>query len=1118
MAASILGAPGAQAAGRYESVGSFGSSGSGIGQFSPTGRVAVDPASGDVLVIDRGLESGVPRVEVFAPEGNSATFLTQFGNGTLEAPTGIAIDAATGDVYISDAGAEKIFRYTSDGAATPVFTLDSSFPSPVAGPAAGQLGSFAAPLAFDDTDDRLVVADPLSNQVDLFRPDGSFESRFDGSDSGAPFSEIHDIAALPDGDILVADGQRVVRSDAGGAYVGTVGGLPGQPDVLGYDPLAREILVGHSGAFFEATVYRVSPLTNQFVGSLPDPGGEAFHGSVTGLAASSAGSVYVGTALDRLLSAFGLIGVQEFTTTVLPDVTVDPTSGITATGAHLSGAINPLGQPATHYELEYSGDGGSGWTLAAEGEATGESPQPVAANITGLSPNLHYQVRLRGMNDNGENISAVGEFVTAVAPPIVATGEATDRTTTAATLRGTVNPLGLQTSYHFEYGPDLGYGSMAPVGHEAVAGNGHSPLQVAQQVAGLQPGVTYHYRVVAENSAGRQIGEDRTFTTQAVAPPVRTYELVSPADKGGAQVQAYLGFQAAPDGSSMTFATQTAMSGSVQGEAAPQTPYYHATRSPQGWNTIGLDPPQIASGRNEVALFDTLAVSEDGSHALVISLAKLAPGAVEGDSNLYLRDTVTGAYTTIGVAPGNQYYYTVHTSPGFQFFVAGTSDFSRVVFDGGEAGIFIPGTPGGMYEWSHAGLRYVSVLPDGTPAESALDIDTDHARNRMSADGSRVFFSSNLALYVRENSSATVLVSASHQAGDLGAPRPGTFIGASRDGRLVYFVGQELTEDSPPTESVLYRADVDSGTIDIVAPLQGGGGLQVSQDGSRVYFTSRAQLTPSAPSGGESIYLWNSGNLQYVGPTGPSVHTYQASPDGRYFVFTSSEDVDGYESSGKMEAYLYDADIADLVCVSCRRDGVAPTGDVNIGFFKTNLSRHFPQAVLDDGRVYFDTPDRLISADANSARDVYEYDDGALRLISAGQSGGNSQLADVSADGNDVFFTTEDRLVRQDTDSARDVYDARVGGGIASQDAGPPSPECTAEGCREGSGFSPPAPSIGSEGTSGRPGLSTRPKRICKPTHRTTAAGKKQRCPRKHQKHQKHQKRQKHGGDRSKGR
>jgi hypothetical protein len=68
-------------------------------------------------------------------------------------------------------------------------------------------------------------------------------------------------------------------------------------------------------------------------------------------------------------------------------------------------------------------------------------------------------------------------------------------------------------------------------------------------------------------------------------------------------------------------------------------------------------------------------------------------------------------------------------------------------------------------------------------------------------------------------------------------------------------------------------------------------------------------------------------------------------------------------------------------------------------------------------------------------------------LISTGKSDWASIFADASADGNDVFFITRQGLVGQDQDELLDVYDARVGGGIAAQNAATPVPCESTEAC-----------------------------------------------------------------------
>jgi hypothetical protein len=81
---------------------------------------------------------------------------------------------------------------------------------------------------------------------------------------------------------------------------------------------------------------------------------------------------------------------------------------------------------------------------------------------------------------------------------------------TAATLRGAVDPNGLATTYHFEYGTSTAYGSSTP---QASAGRGRSARNVSLRQTGLTAGTTYHYRVVATNIDGTSAGADRTFRT-----------------------------------------------------------------------------------------------------------------------------------------------------------------------------------------------------------------------------------------------------------------------------------------------------------------------------------------------------------------------------------------------------------------------------------------------------------------------------------------------------------------------------------------------------------------------------------------------------------------------------
>jgi len=104
------------------------------------------------------------------------------------------------------------------------------------------------------------------------------------------------------------------------------------------------------------------------------------------------------------------------------------------------------------------------------------------------------------------------------------------------------------------------------------------------------------------------------------------------------------------------------------------------------------------------------------------------------------------------------------------------------------------------------------------------------------------------------------------------------------------------------------------------------------------------------------------------------------------------------------------------------------------------------RGVSDDGtRVFFDTPSALVPQDVNGRRDVYEWENGHVYLLSSGMSPEDSFFLDNSESGNDVFFATLDGLVTEDTDGAFDIYDARVDGGFPASTV---STGCSGEACQ----------------------------------------------------------------------
>ncbi len=113
---------------------------------------------------------------------------------------------------------------------------------------------------------------------------------------------------------------------------------------------------------------------------------------------------------------------------------------------------------------------------------------------------------------------------------VVVTGTPTDATTSAsgetqteAMLNGTIDPAGnTAVEYHFEYeGPGVGGKQSTPTATLSAADfTSHS---ISAQVTSLQPGMTYHFLLVATYEGKAVAGATtQTFTTHAVTAPTAT--------------------------------------------------------------------------------------------------------------------------------------------------------------------------------------------------------------------------------------------------------------------------------------------------------------------------------------------------------------------------------------------------------------------------------------------------------------------------------------------------------------------------------------------------------------------------------------------------------------------
>jgi streptogramin lyase len=211
-----------------------------------------------------------------------------------------------------------------------------------------------------------------------------------------------------------------------------------------------------------------------------------------------------------------------------PQAVTGAASSIGQSAATFNGTLNPGGVGVWDCHFEYGTTSSYGATVpCAQAAGSGNSPVAVSANVSGLSPSTTYHFRLVGatMFATSRGVDQTFTTLAPVAPgePLVTTGLASAVVPTTAMLNGTVNPQGSVTRYHFEYGTSTAYGTTVPV-PDASVGSDTATHAVAQAIAGLAPGTTYHFRLVATNSAGTAAGADQTFTTlppNPLVPPPR---------------------------------------------------------------------------------------------------------------------------------------------------------------------------------------------------------------------------------------------------------------------------------------------------------------------------------------------------------------------------------------------------------------------------------------------------------------------------------------------------------------------------------------------------------------------------------------------------------------------
>lgn len=484
--------------------------------------IAIDQTSQDIYIAivstnpDTGALGQINRFNSdLSADGTFAT-----GGGYF---TGVAVNPLTQAFYAvqeeirgtpaGNVGTPRLDRFTSAGAS------DGSFPLAY---------SDSFPVVATDSEANLYIPNVTTHSVQVFNPSGTLLEEITCSGCpGGTFGKPGSVALNAADDLYVADTDpdRVVKLTSSGgtyAYASTLQSGQGAGAVA-VDPSTGDVFVGDmpGGDDYHVVAYTSAGVQyDDFAADLiPDA-------SAGGYGALSASQLAVNaTTHDLYVGAVEKFYVFEKTTIDTPSATAAPATAIGQLTATLNATVNANGHAVWDCEFEYTDEadflanGFAGASVAeCPQEPDGTTETPLAVDVTGLSPGTGYRYRVSATSHAGTTESGPQSFETlpAVAPGVT-TGSLQDVTETAATLSGTVNPHGGQVSdCHFELGTGTAYGTSLSC--QSLPGPATSGVSVSKVVSGLDPGTSYHYRLVVTTNAGTTLGSDIEFATASPPP------------------------------------------------------------------------------------------------------------------------------------------------------------------------------------------------------------------------------------------------------------------------------------------------------------------------------------------------------------------------------------------------------------------------------------------------------------------------------------------------------------------------------------------------------------------------------------------------------------------------
>jgi hypothetical protein len=1022
------------ASGNWEQLGS-------IEFWSKPSAVTVD-SHGDIYSVDNAVTGGGVVVDEYAPSGaflrtfrgeetpglNGLHYEDGFGGKIY----GVAFDSASDHLLVSVAESREVAPHKTgyEGAVDEFEVSTGHFVSQILETSEGHLLNRATEMAVDSHGD-LYLVDSITGVVDVFGP-GHFLPSF----KSAEVTEAKAASVVLNGFV---DPEGFALNDCHFEYV-----TDAAFKATGFSDLSSG---GTAPCVPAATSLPADSEYHPVYAKITDhvQSGITYHYR---LLATTSGA----------LGGTGETAALEFTVPHAPQIDSTTEDNLSSGFADVHALIDPLGADTTyrfeyvdqaHYEPAAEDPYAAGTTVPTtpvdigSGGSTGSADASVLQHIGGLIPGTAYHFRVVATNEVGTTDGPDQTFTTL---PRVSPGLPDNRAYELLTPpnKGDAEDMFAPSgSAHDEFA-ETEYGAASESGDaflfKSYASFGSSPASGENGYVFSRGSSGWSFTPLAVPSLG----------VQSVSPDV-----YDPADLSEVGVEDQVGSVASPTGTSLTsllgppggpYATLNADPPSGHNEFEELNTHIVGASHDLGHVVLeSLDHTLApgAEGDSGAALYE---YSGSGLNLLNVNSegAPVSPcGAMLGQSH------IPGTSHNAVSADGSRVFFTAPDP------YAENQEGTGGCWNG--KGINAPQL------YLRAGNTTTEL---SAPEENAPDSTANHPAVYVGAseDGSRVFFISqgeltedNAGVHDSElyeydvNAGKLTRVS----AGEFGAGAGVLTVPAiSADGSTVYFTASgRLTAGAPASigggEADLYRYDTNTHMTVYIATVSRNDYPTESLSGWGP--TPWVALIPDAewyttPDGRYLLFATKSDLTGYS--------TAEASPG-------DCPEPNGLPAHGHcQEVYRYDSATGELACLSCNPSGAPPTSNASFADsarYSIQWGAGPVRAMSNDGSyAFFDTGDALVPQDDNGKLDVYEWHEGGVSLISTGKDSSPSFFLGASADGSNVFFGTHARLVSADADSAGDLYDARIctGSDPCVKAAAGETAQCEGDACQN----SPPAP------------------------------------------------------------